>query len=131
MSEHPDVALVRRGYEAFSNADMATLSEIIAPDATQYQPGSSELAGEHKGLEAILDFYGRLANSTDGTFRVELEHLYADGQGRVVATHRATAERQGRRMDSRASLIFTVIDSKAFDIHGCLEDIDDWDAFWG
>ena len=43
MAEHPDVALIRRGYDAFSTGDVATLSEIIAPDATQYQPGSNVL----------------------------------------------------------------------------------------
>ena len=130
MSEHPDIAVVRRGYEAFSAGDVATLSEIIAADATQFQPGAGELAGDHKGLEAILEFYGRLASGTDGTFRIALEHLYADGQGHVVATHRATGQRQGRQLDAHASLIFTVIDSKAVDIHGCLEDIDGWDTFW-
>ena len=40
MAEHPDVALVRRGYAAFSAGDMATLSELLAEDARQYQPGS-------------------------------------------------------------------------------------------
>jgi ketosteroid isomerase-like protein len=130
MAEHPDVALVRRGYEAFTTGDVATLAEIIAADATQYQPGNDPLSGDHNGIEEILGFYGGLAAETNGTFQVELENLYTDGLGRVVATHRATAERQGRRLDTRASLIFTVSDGKARDIHGCQEDIDDWDAFW-
>ena len=130
MAEHPDIALVRRGYEAFSSGDGATLAGIIAPDATQYQPGSSPLAGEHTGREAIMEFYGRLASETDGTFRVELRHLFADGRGRVVATHRATGERNGRRLDAEASLVFTVVDGTARDIHGFQEDIDTWDAFW-
>lgn len=37
MAEHPDVALVRRGYAAFSAADTARLSELLAEDARQYQ----------------------------------------------------------------------------------------------
>ena len=130
MAEHPDVALVRRGYDAFSTGDVATLSQIIAPDATQYQPGSGALAGEHKGLQAILEFYGRLAAGTDGSFRVELERLYTDGKGQVVATHRTTAQRAGRHLDTRASLTFTVVDGIARDIHGCQEEIDEWDEFW-
>lgn len=63
MTEHPDVQLVRRGYQAFSTGDAQTLSEIIAEDATQYQPGSGNLDGEHKGRQAILDFYGQAASS--------------------------------------------------------------------
>ena len=30
MSEHPNVALTRRGYEAFARGDLAALSELIA-----------------------------------------------------------------------------------------------------
>ena len=130
MAEHPDVALIRRGYDAFSTGDVATLSEIIAPDATQYQPGSGDLAGEHKGLQAILEFYGRLAAGTDGSFRVELERLYTDGKRQVVATHRTTAQRAGRHLDTRALLTFTIVDGIARDIHGCQEDIAEWDEFW-
>ena len=54
-----------------------TLAEIIAEDATQYQPGSVEMSGEYKGLQAILEFYGRLANETNGSFRVELDRRRA------------------------------------------------------
>ena len=68
MGEHPDVALVRRGYQAFATGDVETLSEVIAEDATQYQPGTGAMAGDHKGRQAILEFYGRLAAETDGTF---------------------------------------------------------------
>ena len=95
MAEHPDVTLVRRGYAAFSSGDVATLSEIIAADATQYQPGSNDMAGTHEGLEAILNFYGRLAAETDGSFQVELQHALSDGQGHVVAIQRVTGAAPG------------------------------------
>jgi ketosteroid isomerase-like protein len=130
MTEHPDVVLVRRGYEAFSTGDMATLSEIIAEDATQYQPGSGPLSGQHQGREAILAFYGRLASESGGTFRVELQHVYTDGDGQVVACHRATAQRAERRLDTGAALVFTIKDRQARDIHGVQEDLDEWDEFW-
>src|SRR5438067_13636812 len=130
MTEHPDVLLVRRGYEAFSSGDLATLSQIIAEDALQYQPGHSALSGEHMGRQAILEFYGRLASETAGSFRVELQHLYTDGQGRVLACHRTTAERAKRRLDTGAALIFTVSNGQAHVIHGYQEDIDAWDEFW-
>jgi ketosteroid isomerase-like protein len=131
MAEHPDVTLVKRGYAAFSAGDGATLSEIIAPDATQYQPGNNQMAGTHEGLEAILTFYGQLAAETNGTFQVQLEHALSDGQGHVVAIQRVTAQRQGRTLDSYASLVFTISDGKAQDIHGYEEDFEAWDAFWG
>jgi hypothetical protein len=130
MAEHPDVALVRRGYAAFSTGDIATLSELIADDARQFQPGSGSMSGEYNGRDAILAFYGRLASETNGTFRVELEHVYTDGQGRVVACSRNTAQRGERQLNSGAALVFTIKDGKAQDLHGVEEDLDEWDNFW-
>jgi uncharacterized protein len=130
MAEHPDVALVRRGYVAFSSGDVATLSELLAEDARQYQPGSGSMSGEFRGRDAILAYYGRLAKETNGTFRVELEHVYTDGEGRVVACSRNTAQRGDRRLNTGAALVFTIKDGKAQDLHGVEEDLDDWDEFW-
>jgi hypothetical protein len=130
MAEHPDVALVRRGYVAFSSGDVATLSELLAEDARQYQPGSGSMSGEFRGRDAILAFYVRLASETNGTFRVELEHVYTDGEGRVVACSRNTAQRGDRRLNTGAALVFAIKDGKAQDLHGVEEDLDDWDAFW-
>jgi ketosteroid isomerase-like protein len=130
MAEHEDIVLVRRGYEAFSNGDMAAMTEIIAENATQYQPGSGRLTGTYTGREAILNFYGQLAGETGGTFRVDVQHVYADGEGHVVACHQATAQRGDRRLDTGASLIFTVANGQAQDIRGCMEDIEAWDRFW-
>jgi ketosteroid isomerase-like protein len=130
MVEHPDVALVRRGYQAFATGDVETLSVVIAEDATQYQPGTSAMAGEYKGRQAILEFYGRLAAETDGTFKAELQNLYTDGKGCVVAVHRSIGSRGGKQLDVGTVLIFTVRDGAARDIHACQDDIDQWDDFW-
>ena len=130
MAEHPDVALVRRGYQAFANGDMQTLSEVIAADATQHQPGSGAMSGEHKGRQAILEFYGRLASESNGTFRVDLQDVYTDGRGLVVGVNRSVGERGGKRLDSRAALVFTVRGGVAQDIRVCQDDIDRWDEFW-
>ena len=130
MAEHPDVALVRRGYAAFSAGDMATLSELLAEDARQYQPGSGAISGEYRGRDAILAFYARLASETNGTFRVVLEGVYTDGEGRVVASSQTTAERGDRRLDTGAALVFTIKDGKAQDVRGFQEDLDVWNDFW-
>ncbi len=130
MPEHPDVVLVRRGYQAFSTGDAATLADLIAADATQFQPGASSLSGEFKGLESILGFYGQLAARTNGTFRLELGRIYTDGQGRVLATQRSTAQREGKTLDNWSSLEFTVVDGTVRDIHGFAEDLAAWDEFF-
>lgn len=131
MADHPHVALVRKGYEAFSRGDMKTLAGIIAGDATHHVPGSYSLAGDHKGMEAILAYYQRLGTETSGSFRVELEHLFADGRGHVVSVHHATAERGGKKLDARGGIIFRIVGEKVTDLDECVEDLDVADEFWG
>src|SRR5215469_3570303 len=112
MAEHPHIALIRKGYDAFSRGDMETLSGIIAGDAVHHVPGTHGMAGDYKGLDNILAYYQRLGVETSGTFRVEVEHLFVDGRGHVMSMHHGTAERAGKRLDSRGGIMFRIVGEK-------------------
>lgn len=131
MSENAqaNATLVRRGFAAFSEGDIATLTEIIAPDAVQHEPGDSPLSGDYKGRDAILGFYGQLAERTSGTIEVDLEQVFAKDD-RVVALFRQRGEREGRTMDTRHTLLFQVLDGRVVDLDDFAEDEDADDAFW-
>ncbi|UIX33973.1 nuclear transport factor 2 family protein [Streptomyces sp. GQFP] len=130
MAEHPHAALVRKGYDAFSRGDMDTMRTLIASDATHHVPGSHPLSGDFKGQDAIIDMFRRLAEETAGSMRVVLMNLLVDGRGHVVAVHRFTAERQGRRIDEPGALVFRIVGDKVVDVDECVEDIDRSNEFW-
>lgn len=130
-TEHPHVTLVRKGYEAFSRGDMETLSTLMTGDCTHHVPGSHILSGDYKGLDAVLEYYRQLGAETDGTMRVEVQHLFSDGRGHVMSVHRATAERRGQRLDAMGGIIFRVVGEKISDLDECVEDQHATDAFWG
>ena len=94
---HPNEALVRRGYEAFNKGDTQTLREVFDPEIVWHFPGRSVLAGDHRGTDALLGFFGRTMELTAGTFRVELHELVADDQ-HTVGLHLATGERRAGRL---------------------------------
>lgn len=127
MPEHPNASLIRRGYEAFNAGDAMTLTQVLSEDVVHHEHGA--LGGEYKGLDATLEFYGRLATETSGTFRCELQRLMAH-HNRVVAIHRATAKRHGRTLDAAAALVFDIGGSQATAIDVCQEDPAAWDKFW-
>ena len=131
MAEHPDITLIKRGYEAFNNADVATLSEIIAADAQQHMVGDNLVSGDYKGVESILGFYGRLAELTNGTYGVDIESMFTDGEGKVVVIHNQRGERNGTQLATRQALIFTVVGGKIVELHDTTEDLAAEDAFWG
>lgn len=130
MAEHPHAMLARKGYEAFSRGDMETLRGLMAADVTYHVPGRHPLAGDFKGQDAIIDFYGRLAREAGGTLEVELRDLLVDGRGHVVAVHRTHAERQGRTFDQAGCYVFRIVGDKITDVDECVEDIDEADDFW-
>ena len=43
--------IVRRGYQAFSEGDMATLGSLYTDDVVQTMPGKNQLSGEYKGRD--------------------------------------------------------------------------------
>lgn len=130
MSEHPDCALVRKGYVAFSEGDMETLSSLMTEDAVYHVPGNNLLSGHHKGRDAILDRFRRMGEETNGTMQVQLDAVLADGRGHVMSFHTSRGDRGDHGLEIRQGLFFTIVGGKVTDIDQCTEDIDEEDRFW-
>jgi ketosteroid isomerase-like protein len=124
------MTIVRRGYEAFNSGDFDTLRSIMARDVVQHVPGSSRLAGAYKGIDAVLGYYGKLAELTDGQFRADLINVFGDGQGHVTALHQTTATRDGVTRVSRGAILFTFLGDRATDLLEMHEDLPGDDAFF-
>jgi ketosteroid isomerase-like protein len=124
------MTLVRRGYEAFNSGDLATLREILSHDVAQHVPGTSQIAGEYKGIDGVLGYYGKLAELTDGQFRADLIDVFGDGQGHVSALHQTTATRNGVTRVSRGSILFTFLGDRATDLVEMRSDLPGDDAFF-
>jgi ketosteroid isomerase-like protein len=125
---HPNEDLVRSGYDAFAAGDMDTLRQVFAPDAVWHTPGRSVLAGDHRGIDAILGFFAQTMELTAGTFRAELHDVVA-GDQHGVGLHLSRGERQGRTLEDRSVLVFHVRDGKATEVWQYVEDQDAFDQF--
>ena len=105
MSEHPNAARAREGFERFVRGDLPALLDLFADDAVWHVPGSMALSGAHRGREAIVAFLRRTAELTGGTYRVELLWTVAD-ESRLVAVYRACGSRpDGRELDIEQALL--------------------------
>ena len=126
----PYVDLVRLGYEAFNSGDVAGLQALLSRDVQQHVPGNSQISGEYKGLDAVLAYYGRLGELTDGTMRADLIEAHGDGRGHVLAVHQLSATRNGATRVSRGSILFTFLGEKATDLLELSQDQAGDDAFF-
>jgi len=127
---HQNEELVQKGYKAFGEGDMDTLGSLYAPDAVHSATGSSRLAGEYKGIDAILGYYGQLFELSGGTFNAELKSTRAEGDDTVVATHHSTGKRDGKTLDQDETLTFTISGGKVMRLDEEHSDPSAYDAFW-
>ena len=98
MTEHPDVERARRGYEAFAKGDLATLTELLADDAVWHVQTGGPLDGDYHGRDQVFGFFGRLAEETGGTFRLDVHDILANDEHTVVLAT-LTATRGGKSIE--------------------------------
>lgn len=123
-------AIVRRGYEAFSAADLETLAELLHERVNWHTPGRSSLAGDHTGREATFAYWDRLQGDTGGSFKAALQDLFASDDGRVIGLHRNTGERNGKQLDVDCLILFELEGGKIIDGREVFSDLYAWDEFW-
>ena len=78
MTENPNIERDRQGYEAFAKGDVAAMSELMADDVVWHVKGIGPLNGDYRGRDQVFGFFGRLAEETGGTFRLDVHDILAN-----------------------------------------------------
>ena len=122
--------LVRRGYQAFNEADLDTLTTLMAEDVTWTTPGESSVAGVAHGRDAVFAQFGRYGGETDGTFRADLKAVFDGEDGRVIGLHHNRGTRDGAQLDTACCIVFEVEDGRITSGTEHFFDLHNWDQFW-
>jgi ketosteroid isomerase-like protein len=109
---HANEDLLRRGFDAFGRGDMAAIAELFADDIVWHSPGNSPLSGDYKGRDSVLALFGKIAELSGGTLKVEVHDILANDEHGVVLT-RGTAQRGGKSLDDNGVQVFHLRDGKA------------------
>ncbi len=96
MSEHPNVAGIRRVFESFTGGDPWALFDVIAEDAVWTVPGETQVARVYEGRHEIFELFRATRRLTEGTYWSELQWALADDE-HGVAVYRASGTRPGGR----------------------------------
>jgi ketosteroid isomerase-like protein len=96
---NPNADLIRRGYDAFGQGDIAAVLRMLDPQVVWHVPGRSPLSGDYKGHDDVVGFFVRTMELSGRTFKIDIDALLAEGE-RVVVLCTVSAERHGRYWES-------------------------------
>jgi ketosteroid isomerase-like protein len=122
--------VVRRGYAAFNTADVDTLLEVFAEDASWHTPGNSAAAGDAIGRDKVFAQFGRYGGETEGTFKATLQEVFASPEGRVIGLHHNSGERNGKQLDTDCCIVFELRNGRITSGREYFYDLGNWDTFW-
>jgi ketosteroid isomerase-like protein len=129
MGAKEDVALVRRGYEAFIAGDMDPLRELFTADAVWHTGGTGGLSGDKNGVDEILAYFGELRSRSQGTLKLTLEDVAA-GDRYTIGVQSNQAQRDGESLDQRTVIVFTISGDKVTEALEMAEDTAEASDFW-
>jgi ketosteroid isomerase-like protein len=130
QADHPNVDTVRAMFAAFRSRDLAAILQTIPESLVWHFPGQrGELAGAHRGREAVLGFVARVLELTGGTFDLELEDVVG-GDRNVIALFRGHATRGTKTLDNPTCLRVRFEHGKPAEIHEFVWDLYAVDDFW-
>jgi len=129
MSDHANVELIRRGYEAFSKGDMQTVDQLFADDIVWHNGGRGPLSGDRRSKKEVFEFFDELARRSDGTFGIDI-HDVVGGDEHVVVLSTAHATRNGRTAEFQGVDIWHVRGGKAVEFWHLDTDAYAADEFW-
>ena len=117
-----NIEQARRGYKAFNDGDIQTVMDLIAEDCVWHGGPYGPFAGDYKGKAAILDFFMKFAQLTEGTYKADIHDILANDQhGIVLGTSSGT--RKGKtREDKFVDVVHLDADGKIKEFWRFVED---------
>ena len=130
MAEHPNAALLRKGHEAFSRGDTDTLSQLFAEGTVWHWPGRNPLSGTHRGRDAVLSLFAKMAEMTNGTLSIDEDHDFLGSDEHAVALFRLSATREGKTLRANLCEVTHWYNGKLTEEWVSVDDQYAFDEFW-
>lgn len=134
MSVHPNIQLMQNVYDAFGRGDVDTAASYWTQDCTHHYPGRSPLSGSHSGLQATIDFAGKMFELCEGRLTMEVLDIGASDDfayARVITSYaRRTPAGEEKKVDMPFINIMRITDGKISEFWTYPADQYAMDEFW-
>lgn len=123
------VTALRKLYDALAAGDFGTVMSLLPDDVQAHVPGTSQVAGEYDGKEAVGGYVGKLAELSGGTLRFEPYDVLAS-EAHGVGLVRDLAERGDKALAMNNVHVWHARDGVLSEIWIYPGDLRAWDDFW-
>jgi ketosteroid isomerase-like protein len=122
--------LVRKYYVARSEGLAEDFwREHVAENVAYHLPARTTLGGDFHGKAEVRKALAAIGALSGGTFKLQLLDVTSSSI-HAIALVRATAQRQGKVLDSRQAHVFEIVDGRIVSIWNYAYDRYAIDAFW-
>jgi uncharacterized protein len=121
---HPNIELMRRYSATLTAGQAAEVLPYFTEDCVLHIPGRSRHAGSYRGQDAVLAYYTRIFQDTEGQFEnLGVDDILASDTHAASLVHwRVT--RGGRTIDIDRVVVYRIVDEKIAEIW-----VRDWDQY--
>jgi hypothetical protein len=112
MTEHPNAAIIRAGYEAIEKGDAAALAALLDDDIIWHEsmPG---FEGDYHGPGQVLALFGKIFQETGvQVSRISIHDILASDDHTVIL-HEDTFTRKGRTRTAQYADVYHFRNGKA------------------
>jgi ketosteroid isomerase-like protein len=113
-----------------SLGDPQAMREALAADVVWHVPGKAPISGEHKGVEGVLSYFGKLRGLSDGTFHAKVVEVLTGGSTAALYSQATGKRPDGRRYDSTYVLLLTIRDGRVAQARLYNADQAAFERFW-
>jgi uncharacterized protein len=121
--------LQRLQAEMYAGGPAGPVAELLADDIVWHVPGTSPIAGEHRGWEAVLRYFARRRELARETMRMYPGEVLADGEA-VVQLVDGAVLLDGEEVNWRTAGVYRVARGRVQEVWLVPLDLDLFDRIW-
>jgi len=114
----------------YAGGSLDAVAELLADDIVWHVPGTSPIAGDHRGRDAVLAYFARRREFADHTFVMHPKGVLEDGEA-VVQLVDGTATIGGEERWWSTAGVYRVSGGLIAEVWLVPLDLDAFDAIWG
>lgn len=119
--EHPNVTLLREGFEAFQKGDTNWMDQHLSDDVVWHVGGNSKWSGAYEGKAKVLDFFARQAKAMEEPPSVDIHDVLGNDDHVITIGTASAIGPGGSSAEWKFVQVFHIKDGKATEVWGMAE----------